>query len=353
MADIKIQTLTKTYPGAAVPAVDNITLNISKGEIITFLGPSGCGKTTALRLIAGFESPDRGDVFFDGRKITGVLPEKRHVGMVFQDYALFPHLNVRENIGFGLDSSRERGRRIEEMLNLVGLEGHGDKMPDMLSGGQQGRVALARALVRRPAVVLLDEPFGSLDADLRSRMQQDVTSIVKKAGATAVFVTHDQKEAMTISDRIAVMRDGRLEQVGAAREIYQHPETRFVAGFVGDSNILTGVMGKDGRSVKTSIGDVPCRHTHGHGHGDAVTICIRPCAFERDESGPVRGRIIKTTFTGDNTDAVLEVPLRDGRDAKFKVHLHPEDSIEEGEKASFRIIPYFVAVVSDPGKKGP
>ncbi len=347
MANIEIRNITKTYPGSARPAVEDLNLNISRGEIITLLGPSGCGKTTTLRLVAGFESAERGNILFDGKDITGVAPENRNVGMVFQDYALFPHLSVRKNIGFGLGRSEGRERRIEDMLALVGLGGGGEKMPDRLSGGQQGRVALARALVREPAVVMLDEPFGSLDADLRERMQREVKSIIKKAGATAVFVTHDQIEAMRISDRIAVLNDGRLEQLGTSREIYQHPETRFVAGFVGDSNLLTGVMGSDGRSVKTDIGIVPCRHTHGRTPGDKVTICVRPCAFERHPDGAFGGRIVKTIFTGDNTSAILEVEKAGGKKAELMVHLHPEDDIEEGAQANFKILPYFVAVVKE------
>ena len=211
MADIELVHIEKKYPGCHAPAVDDLCLNIAKGEIISLLGPSGCGKTTTLRLIAGFESPDHGAVRFNGVDMVGTPPERRNIGMVFQDYALFPHLDVEGNIGFGLRPSGKAKQRIAGMIEMVGLDGFQSKMPGQLSGGQQGRVALARALVRDPVVVLLDEPFAGLDADLREKMQQEVTAIIRRAGATAVFVTHDQREAMTVSDRIAVMKDGRLE----------------------------------------------------------------------------------------------------------------------------------------------
>lgn len=347
MANISLRGIRKTYPGTPSPAVDGFDLDISRGEILTLLGPSGCGKTTTLRLVAGFESPDRGAVLFDGRDMVGVPPEKRNIGMVFQDYALFPHLTVEQNIGFGLKRAGGRGRKVRRMVELVGLQGHEKKRPDQVSGGQQGRAALARALARDPAVVLLDEPFSSLDADLRGKMQQEVTSIIKKAGATAVFVTHDQKEAMLVSDRIAVMRNGRLEQVGTPRDVYQRPETIFVSTFVGQSNILKGRMGEDGRSIETSFGRIPCSHTHGSPPGEEVVFCIRPCGFERDETGPIRGRVVKTAYTGDNTDAVLKVQVPDGAEKEFLVHLHPEDILKDGADASFRVLPYFVAVVAD------
>ncbi len=347
MADIELVNIDKRYPGSTTPAVANLNLNIAKGEIISLLGPSGCGKTTTLRLIAGFESPDRGAVRFNGADMVGTPPEKRNFGMVFQDYALFPHLNTVGNIGFGLKPSADAQRRVAAMIELVGLKGFEAKMPGQLSGGQQGRVALARALVRDPVVVLLDEPFCSLDADLREKMQQEVTAIIRRAGATAVFVTHDQQEAMTISDRIAVMKDGRLEQVGTARDIYQRPETRFVATFVGKSNLLTGVMAADARSIETRFGRIPCSHTHGRTAGEKVMFCIRPCGFERNDQGAIRGTIIKSIFTGDNTDAVLRVQMAGGEHRDLMVHLHPEDTVKQGQEVRFEVIPYFVAVVAD------
>ncbi len=354
MATIELQNIWKSYPGHEGAALADFSLRIAKGEIVALLGPSGCGKTTALRLMAGFEAPDRGAILFDGRDMAGIPPEKRHIGMVFQDYALFPHLDVSRNIGFGLKRSEATARIVARLIDFAGLQGHEHKRPDQLSGGQQGRVALARALARDPVVVLLDEPFGALDADLRGKMQQDVSAMIRKSGSTAVFVTHDHKEAMTLSDRIAVMKEGRVEQVGAPREIYQQPETRFVATFLGGSNLLAGRMAADGHSIETPFGLVPCHHTHGRAPGERVMFCIRSCGFERDSEGPLRGRIVQRVFTGENTDARLSVPLPDGSCQELSVHLHPEDDVEEGAEVRFRILPYFVAVVVDRqrGKSG-
>ncbi len=348
MAEIVLKNILKVYSGAQTPAVDTLNLQIGKGEILSLLGPSGCGKTTTLRLVAGFETPDTGAVFFDGRNVVGVPPQKRNIGMVFQDYALFPHLSVYDNVGFGLKRMKNKRRRIESLIELVGLTGLERQMPDQLSGGQQGRVALARALAPEPAVILLDEPFSSLDADLRGKMQREVTSIIKNAGTTALFVTHDQREAMTISDRIAVMKKGVLHQVGSPREIYQHPETEFAATFVGRSNLLHGRVGENATSIITEFGVVPCRHTHHRKPGDEVEFCIRPCGFELDCDGQICGKIVKTNFIGENTDALLEVKSREKtKTFQFLVHIHPEEKVNTGDDVCFRILPYFVAVVSE------
>ena len=234
MFDIELKAVRKTYLGNEEPAVKNLSLRVEKGSIITLLGPSGCGKTTTLRLIAGFERADSGSIALAGKIVsdsdTWIPPEKRGVGMVFQDYALFPHLNVFNNVGFGY-KEKDREKRVYEVLALVNLRGYENRFPHELSGGQQQRVALARALARNPVVVLLDEPFSNLDADLRNQMRRDVASIIRNAGATAVFVTHDQKDALAVSDQVVVMKDGQIEQIGSPREIYQFPETEFVATF--------------------------------------------------------------------------------------------------------------------------
>ena len=222
-------------------AVDTATLSVTQGEILALLGPSGCGKTTFLRLVAGFERADAGTIVLDGKAVSReglfVAPERRRVGFVFQDYALFPHLSVSANVGFGVDREG-RDERVARTLALVGLEGLGARYPHELSGGQQQRVALARALAPGPAIVLLDEPFSNLDADLRERVRSEVRGILQTAGTTAVFVTHDQEEAFDIADRIAVMDHGRIEQLGRPEEIYHTPATRFVADFVGDADFL-------------------------------------------------------------------------------------------------------------------
>src|SRR5690348_38068 len=232
--------------GEVVHAVRGLDLAIAEGEFFSLLGPSGCGKTTTMRMIAGFEEPTRGAIRLHGSDVTGVPPNKRDVNMVFQSYALFPHMTVFENVAFGLRRKKagkdEITRRVGEMLDIVDLGGRGERRPRELSGGQQQRVALARALVNRPRALLLDEPLGALDLKLRQAMQVELKRIQREVGITFVYVTHDQNEALTMSDRIAVMNDGAIEHLGTPRDIYEHPKTRFVAGFIGTSNLLEGTV---------------------------------------------------------------------------------------------------------------
>ena len=302
-----------------------------------------------MRMIAGFERLESGTITLSDKVVAGdsvwLPPERRGVGMVFQDYALFPHLNVARNVGFGLPRGREAEKKVSDTLSLVGLQGYEMRLPSELSGGQQQRVALARALARDPVVVLLDEPFSNLDADLRAQMRREVTAIIKKAGATAVFVTHDQKDALAVSDRIVVMREGKVEQIGTPREVYQFPETEFVAGFVGQSNIIDGVIGTDGVSVVTELGEIHCQHTHGLAPGTPVKISIRPDSFELDAAGDVEGVLIETTYGGDTVEAVLAFHRIDGSVKRLLVHIHPEQNIQSGERARFTILPDFVAVI--------
>ena len=246
MAEISLELkeIKKSFTeGEAV--LDNISLEISKGEFITLLGSSGCGKTTTLRIIAGLEQPDAGSVWLDGREVTGLEPNQRDVNTVFQNYALFPHMNVAENIGYGLKLKKvpksEIRKKVSQMLELVQLEGYEKRKPSELSGGQKQRVAIARALVNNPKVLLLDEPLGALDLQLRRAMQIELKHLQKKLGITFIYITHDQEEAINMSDRIAVMRDGCIEQIGTPDEIYNHPKTSYVATFVGNANILHGV----------------------------------------------------------------------------------------------------------------
>ena len=240
-ATIKLDDVTKTFDGKVV-AVDRVTLDIRAGEFFSLLGPSGCGKTTSLRMIAGFEMPDSGRIHVGGQDITDVPVHKRDMGMVFQSYALFPHRTVAENVAFGLRmrevAKSEIGRRVASALAQVALTGLEDRRPSQLSGGQQQRVALARALVIEPRVLLCDEPLGALDRKLRQQMQFELKELQKRLGVTLVFVTHDQEEALAMSDRIAVMNKGRIEQIGAPTEIYERPRTRFVADFIGEINIV-------------------------------------------------------------------------------------------------------------------
>ena len=241
---LELKEIKKSFTeGEAV--LDNISLEISKGEFITLLGSSGCGKTTTLRIIAGLEQPDAGSVWLDGREVTGLEPNQRDVNTVFQNYALFPHMNVAENIGYGLKLKKvpksEIRKKVFQMLELVQLEGYEKRKPSELSGGQKQRVAIARALVNNPKVLLLDEPLGALDLQLRRAMQIELKHLQKKLGITFIYITHDQEEAINMSDRIAVMKDGRIEQIGTPDEIYNHPKTSYVATFVGNANILHGV----------------------------------------------------------------------------------------------------------------
>jgi len=273
---LAFRTLALTKRFGDVIAVDGVHLDVRRGEFLAVLGPSGCGKTTLLRLVAGFERPDGGGIEIDGRIVDGprrhVAPEERRIGMVFQESALFPHLDVARNIGFGLPH-RNREARVAELVALVGLAGLQRRMPHELSGGQQQRVALARALAPDPALVLLDEPFSSLDATLRSQLRADVREILRTAGATTLFVTHDQGEALEISDRVAVMRAGRIEQVSTPDEVYLRPVNRFVAGFVGEANLLPGEV-RHGE-VQTVVG----RFRAGSGalaDGARAEVLLRP-----------------------------------------------------------------------------
>lgn len=256
---LELKEIKKSFTeGEAV--LDNISLEISKGEFITLLGSSGCGKTTTLRIIAGLEQPDAGSVWLNGREVTGLEPNQRDVNTVFQNYALFPHMNVAENIGYGLKLKKvpksEIRKKVSQMLELVQLEGYEKRKPSELSGGQKQRVAIARALVNNPKVLLLDEPLGALDLQLRRAMQIELKHLQKKLGITFIYITHDQEEAINMSDRIAVMRDGRIEQIGTPDEIYNHPKTSYVATFVGNANILHGAAESiQGQNAIVKIGN--------------------------------------------------------------------------------------------------
>ena len=290
---LELKEIKKSFTeGEAV--LDNISLEISKGEFITLLGSSGCGKTTTLRIIAGLEQPDAGSVWLDGREVTGLEPNQRDVNTVFQNYALFPHMNVAENIGYGLKLKKvpksEIRKKVSQMLELVQLEGYEKRKPSELSGGQKQRVAIARALVNNPKVLLLDEPLGALDLQLRRAMQIELKHLQKKLGITFIYITHDQEEAINMSDRIAVMRDGRIEQIGTPDEIYNHPKTSYVATFVGNANILHGVaesiqgqnaivkIGNDKVIVKLETSQQDTKDTGAKHHltaGENVTLAVR------------------------------------------------------------------------------
>jgi spermidine/putrescine ABC transporter ATP-binding subunit len=283
MSEIVLDGVEKVYPGG-VRAVSDASLLVEDGEFVTIVGPSGCGKTTTLRTLAGFERPTDGAVGLGGIDVNGVPPDERDTGMVFQDFALFPHLTVAENIAFGLTVGGDWPEdsvddRVAEMLDLVELSGFEDRMPDELSGGQQQRVALARSLAPEPEVLLLDEPLASLDKQLRESMQVELRRIQERIGITTVLVTHNQTEALTMSDRIAVMNDGQFEQVGTPTEVYEQPATKFVADFIGTANVFDGeVVAVDDETVTVDCGDVEFVATARDdvAVGDAVTVVTRP-----------------------------------------------------------------------------
>ncbi len=300
-----------------VVAVDSVDLEVHQGEMLTVLGPSGCGKTTVLRLIAGLDTPDAGTIEIGGRRVAGggvaIPPERRRVGMVFQDVALFPHLSVHDNIGYGLRGDPDREVRIRELLELIDLPDAGRRLPHQLSGGMQQRVAVARALAPRPDVVLLDEPFSSLDAALRTQLRGDVREILRNAGTSAVFVTHDQDEALTLGDRMAVMVRGRVEQVDAPEVVYGEPATPFVATFVGTTNLVHGEA-RAGFAV-TRFGAVGLVGQGSGGLAGRGLVVLRPEHLEVQEApdGPASGtawRVLRRRFAG--TEILYEVAAQDG-----------------------------------------
>jgi len=302
--------------GEVITAVRGIDLAIRTGEFFSMLGPSGCGKTTTMRMIAGFEEPTRGTVRLDGRDVTAAPPNKRDVNMVFQSYALFPHMSVFENVAFGLRRKSvpkdQITRQVGEMLEIVDLTGREQRRPRELSGGQQQRVALARALVNHPKALLLDEPLGALDLKLRQAMQVELKRIQREVGITFVYVTHDQNEALTMSDRIAVMNDGAIEHLGPPREIYEHPATRFVAGFIGTSNLLTGSLARvtGGRGVIEVSPDEQIIVPEGRSAlaaGQEVELTVRPEKIELAAGPPpaggcaLRGTVTEVVYLGTST----------------------------------------------------
>ena len=367
MVSVELDGVDKRY--GETRALTDASLEIADGEFFTLVGPSGCGKTTTLRLLAGFEAPTAGEVRFDGAAVTGVPPEDREVGVVFQNYALFPHMTVAENVGYGLRFSEppggvSRDERVRNLLELVDLSGMGDRDPAALSGGQQQRVALARALAPGPRLLLLDEPMSALDARLRERLRVEVKSIQEELGITTAYVTHDQEEALAVSDRVAVLRNGRIEQVGRPRDVYHEPATRFVAEFVGDNNVFTGTVVDGGtgadpttatepgdRGRRLAVGDrtwrLPILDAAGDERGEkrdvagdargengdapagtTVTVCVRPEQL-RIGGGENRFPVVveSSEFLGDVTRVHGDW---DGRRVLLRVDEAPRGTVEVG-----------------------
>jgi spermidine/putrescine transport system ATP-binding protein len=311
--DVRLEGVSKRFDD--IVAVDDISLEVPHGSFFALLGPSGCGKTTTLRMIGGFEEPSGGMIYLGGNEVSGLPPYKRDVNTVFQSYALFPHLNVFENVAFGLKRRRvarsQVGGRVKEILKIVGLSGTEGRKPRQLSGGQQQRVALARALVNRPRVLLLDEPLGALDLKLRKQMQLELKMIQHDVAVTFIHVTHDQEEAMTMADQIAVMNGGHIEQLGSPDELYEQPRTRFVAGFLGVSNLLNGSAGADG-TVKVDGMEAPVHVTPEAlaGRTGAVAVGIRPEKIQVGEGGENRlgGTIKERAYIGVSTQYIVDTP---------------------------------------------
>ena len=305
---IRLRDLCMAFDDELV--LDNINLYINDSEFLTLLGPSGCGKTTTLRIIGGFTTPTSGDVTFDGVRINDVPPHKRQINTVFQKYALFPHLDVFENIAFGLRIAKvpeeEIRQRVTEMLEVVSLKGFDRRRIDQLSGGQQQRVAIARALVNRPKVLLLDEPLGALDLRLRKDMQNELKRIQQQMGITFIYVTHDQEEALTMSDTVVVMDKGRIQQIGTPEDIYNEPKNAFVADFIGESNILNGVMVRD-KVVKMYGKEFPCVDA-GFAENEPVDVVIRPEDIDivPVEQGQLVGTVTNVTFKGMQYDIIVD-----------------------------------------------
>jgi spermidine/putrescine ABC transporter ATP-binding subunit len=315
---VELDGVTKRF--ADVTALDKVSLLVRRGELMTLLGPSGCGKTTLLNLVAGFLMPDSGEIAIDGRRVTDLPTYRREIGIMFQNYALFPHMSVAANVGYGLRMRRiakpEIARRVADALALVKLQGLEDRKPRQLSGGQQQRVALARALVIRPRVLLLDEPFSALDRNLRASMQVEIKEIQRKLGVTTIFVTHDQSEALSLSDRIAVIAQGRIRQLGTPNEIYCRPIDRFVASFVGDVNVLHARLERlDGPTATVAVGSVrvlvPSQTLQGAAPGTLVDLFVRPEDLRVTEEGAataVHGMVAARIYQGGHVDLYVDVP---------------------------------------------
>ena len=354
--EIELQSVSKVYEESAAeaPALTDISLRIESGEFFFLLGPSGCGKTTLLRLIAGLLSPSRGQILFDDKDVTGLAVDERDAAMVFQGYALWPHMTVLENVEFGprmRGGSREERQSIAlEQLRLVQMEGYAGRKPNQLSGGQQQRVAVARALAAGTRCLLMDEPLSNLDARLRLHMRDELRALVKRSGVTAVYVTHDQKEALSMADRIAVLNAGRIVQVGSPEELYNKPATRFVADFLGEANFLDGTL--SGESVATRAGDIRYGFCNPLNGDTDVTCCIRPerIRIAAPESAPgddnsIAATILSNTYLGEIRQFTCSLDDAGGSPWRVSTLAHEAPAVNEGDKVALRFSPAHCVVV--------
>ncbi len=340
---ITFEHITKSFDGETV--LDDLCLNIKENEFMTLLGPSGCGKTTTLRLLGGFETPDSGRIFFDGKDITTLAPNERKLNTVFQKYALFPHMSIAENIAFGLKISKKSKAYIDDKikyaLKLVNLDGFEHRSVDSLSGGQQQRIAIARAIVNEPKVLLLDEPLGALDLKLRQDMQYELIRLKNELGITFLYVTHDQEEALTMSDSIVVMNQGYIQQIGTPEDIYNEPVNAFVADFIGDSNIIDGIMLED-RMVEILGTRFPCVD-EGFGKNQPVDVVIRPEDVElvAPEDGIIQGVVSSIIFKGVHYE--IEVKANG-----FEWLVHTTKLHEVGSQVGIQVIPFNIQIMHKP-----
>lgn len=339
---LQLEQLAKTYRNG-VTALQGVSLSVAAGEIITLVGPSGCGKSTLLRLIAGLDLPSGGRVLLQGRDITALPAEKRGMGVVFQNYALFPHMSVAENIGFGLRvrgvPKAERQRRVAAILDQIQLGALAERRPDQLSGGQQQRVALGRALAITPSVLLLDEPLTALDAQLREQMRLELRSTLERIGITSIYVTHDQAEALSLGDRVVVLRNGQIEQVGSPPEIYQQPATPFVAAFIGTANQISGTLGwgAEGQHVETALGRVPLASVSQQAPGSRVTILVRPeeLALCSPAEAHICGQVARMQFLGDRLRLFVQPS---GDHSELIADVDPYTALTSGSDVAFRVV---------------
>lgn len=340
---LELDSVSKSFDGKKV--LNHLNLEIGRNEFITLLGPSGCGKSTTLRIIGGFEKPDEGRVLFEGKDITGLSPDKRNVNTVFQKYSLFPHMDVAENIAFGLKLKKKSSQYIRDKiryaLKLVNMDGYETRTPDSLSGGQQQRVAIARAIVNEPEILLLDEPLGALDLKLRHGMQRELIKIKKEVGITFVYVTHDQEEALTMSDRIVVMNKGIIQQMGTSKSIYDEPQNAFVADFIGDSNIIDGIMEKDCLVWIQGV-PIPCVDT-GFAKNEPVDVVIRPedLVIVKEEEGYLKGTVVSIIFKG----AVYEIKVRVG---DYEWIVQSVNPAQAGTVVGMTILPDNIQIMHKP-----
>ncbi len=358
MAILKVKNLSKNF--GKVKAVQDVTFEATEGKVLSLLGPSGCGKTTTLRCIAGFENPDQGEIYLDNRKITTIPPEKRGIGMVFQNYALWPHMTVYGNLAFGLQIKKvpkdEITKKIKKVLDMVQLEGYENRYPRQMSGGQQQRIAMARALVFEPEIMLLDEPLSNLDAQLREEMRFEFTELQRKLGITAIYVTHDQAEALVISDKIVILDRGKIVQSGSPKEIYSNPKNKFVAGFIAVTSFINGKIDSFTKEkkkviVKTDDGLVIHGYNNSFDIGKKVSVAMRMnvIKFIQDENKSdkntvniFKGKIIQSSYLGNIIDYKIKVgnwEVRTKSDAKY--------NFEVGEEVTFYLSPEDIIVTRE------